>query len=350
MCDYPLNHIKKILVIRLGAIGDFVLTLPTIYALRSQFPEVHLEILGYVSVAVLALGERYANTITSFDQSGISSLFVNRDSGSEGPEPPQSLLTYLSSFDTILLFLHARWGVFPQNLKKICGPKLITYSSFPTYGEHVHMVDHLLRSLETLNIRNPDRVPKIAFTETERDFAQQFINKLNMGKGSGRRKVAIHPGSGSKKKCWQVEKFAEIIYWLRRREAVKILIISGPADEENVSRLSQMVGNFKIVQERSIKKVAAVLQRCDLFIGNDSGITHISAAVQIPTVAIFGPTDPQMWGMRGEAVRIVKSSVSCAPCSTKERELCRRQRCLEEVSVRDVFSAVNSLLQPSPQP
>ena len=78
--------------------------------------------------------------------------------------------------------------------------------------------------------------------------------------------------------------------------------------------------------------------------GNDSGITHVAAAVGIPVVALFGPTDPQVWGMRGDNVSVMyKGGFTCSPCSREEMKRCVNRRCLEEISVEDVYKKINEI-------
>ncbi|MDR4497040.1 MAG: glycosyltransferase family 9 protein [Candidatus Scalindua sp.] len=319
-------------------------TLPTIYALRKNFPDAYLEIMGYVPIAELAKGKYYADAISNFDQRGISYFFRDPELSYQETELAKSLRDYFSSFDVIFLFLRSSGKDFYENLKRIKGPEIILFDPFPPDGERVHIVDHLLESVKQLDLKISRRIPRIFLQDDDIDFAAQFIENHDLEREGNKRIVAIHPGSGSRKKCWEVEKFAEFIHLLRKRMAVTILIVSGPADRENITILLNKIRNLLVIPDMSITKVAAVLKKCSLYVGNDSGITHISAAVLTPTIAIFGPTDPAIWGVRGKSVRMVKSTVPCAPCSADERNLCKQQVCFEGITVEDVFAAVNSIL------
>jgi len=95
-----------------------------------------------------------------------------------------------------------------------------------------------------------------------------------------------------------------------------------------------------VAKELPLPTLAAVLEAAGLFIGNDSGVTHIAAAVGIPTVAIFGPTDPTVWAPRGKRVEAVCPQTPCAPCTREERTACERLRCLDEVEISSVLEAV----------
>ena len=91
--------------------------------------------------------------------------------------------------------------------------------------------------------------------------------------------------------------------------------------------------------------LAAIIKRSDLFVGNDSGITHLAAAIGTPTISIFGPTDPRMWGPRGEQVKILYKKSPCSPCSFDMRRNCFSQICLEGVTVEDVICGIRYMNQ-----
>ena len=94
-----------------------------------------------------------------------------------------------------------------------------------------------------------------------------------------------------------------------------------------------------------LDELAAILKKCSLYVGNDSGITHLAASVETPVVALFGPTDPQVWGPRGENVSILYGKRDCSPCSRQRMHECIEQRCLQALSVEEVYGKVKDLLQ-----
>jgi ADP-heptose:LPS heptosyltransferase len=120
--------------------------------------------------------------------------------------------------------------------------------------------------------------------------------------------VAIHPGSGSEKKNWPVEKFAALARWLADELAAQVLIVRGEADERVTQKLTELLGRRPITMAQGLKLVelAAVLERCVLFLGNDSGITHLAAAVGTPTVAVFGAASLPIWEPLGQYTRVVQ--------------------------------------------
>ena len=118
----------------------------------------------------------------------------------------------------------------------------------------------------------------------------------------------MHPGSGSEKKNWSAERFAAVCRWLVDELAAQLLVVQGEADERAVSALRALIAPrpFSAASGLKLMELAAVLQQCALFVGNDSGITHLAAAVGTPTVAMFGPASKSIWEPRGERVRVVQ--------------------------------------------
>ena len=122
--------------------------------------------------------------------------------------------------------------------------------------------------------------------------------------------VAIHPGSGAAEKCWPISHFAEVIKRLWE-QGHSVLLLSGPADIERMHDLLKHLSYppisemFKLLTNAPLLDVAHQLQHCRCYLGNDSGITHLAAMLGIPTIAIFGPTDPQVWRPVGPCVKVI---------------------------------------------
>jgi len=173
-----------------------------------------------------------------------------------------------------------------------------------------------------------------------RVFEQRGLNK-------NRVTVALHPGSGSIKKAWGAHSFATLAETLRSNHRAQIIVPVGPADttvSKDYFTLMPSHGSI-LLHNLPLDELAAILKQCSLYVGNDSGITHLAAAVGTPVVALFGPTDPQVWGPRGGNVSILYGKRDCSPCSRQRMHECIEQRCLEGLSVEEVYGKVKNLLQ-----
>jgi len=151
-------------------------------------------------------------------------------------------------------------------------------------------------------------------------------------------------------KCWDKAKFARLIDGLKEDYDCEILLFEGPHDREvnefilNTARCKPIV-----VRGITVKEMAAILRRCSLLVTNDSGVMHVGAAVRVPLVAIFGPTNDRWVGPLSDRCDIVKSDLPCQPCfiySTRYLE-CKAGRsfeCLNSIEVEDVLTAVKNVL------
>lgn len=289
--------------------------------------------MGYPRYLELIKCPYYTDVVSRFDQPDVSHLFV------KDAEIPRPLRDRLCRMDLIISFVSDREGVFSHNLNRVKARSVLHYDPFPGGDESIHMIDHFLESLNPLEITCTDTIPKIFLNDDDRRLGEAFVK--NSIAGSKRMLVAIHPGSGSRQKCWPAERFTALISWLNQELQAHIVVVSGPADQGIIEQIN-MGGNgdVTVADQLPLSKLAAVLKRCDLFIGNDSGITHLAAALGIHTIALFGPTDPRVWGPRGESVKILYQKSPCSPCRAETRRTCLTQRCLENIPIEEVVREV----------
>ncbi len=284
---------SRILVIRGGAIGDFILTLPAVKLLREGFPEAHLEILGYKHIIALALMSGYADAIRSIEYGALSGFF-SRDG-----ELAPALVEYFGGFQQVISYLFDPDGIFAANLRRAGVRNLITGS--PKITEQEHAARQLARPLEklALYLKNPAAILELP------DAARIAPDTL-----------ALHPGSGSATKNWPLERFLEVARnWLAPNERRKILLVGGEADAAQMARLRAELPNERVepAQNLPLPALAARLRDAGFFVGHDSGISHLAAAVGTPALLLFGPTDPAIWAPANPRVRVLR-----APSPTME--------------------------------
>jgi len=301
----------RILVIRGGAIGDFILTLPAIGALRQRWPSARLEILGYPRIAALAEGRYYADAVRSIDAAAMARFFVPK------ADLDPSLSDYFASFDLVLSYLYDPDDIFSANLARAGVRHLLCASAKP---DREHAAAHFARPLDPLGLRADPPHPRLFPNAADRAFAEEFFRTFAVAAVSDRRNlpqnepavgdrryncIALHPGSGGEHKVWPTDRWAAVIRWLRERHDCGILLIGGEADDDARRALAPF--NLHAAWNLPLPQLAAVLERCALFAGHDSGITHLAAAVGIPTLALFGPTSPDIWAPLGPRVRVVSA-------------------------------------------
>ncbi|MCZ6875264.1 MAG: glycosyltransferase family 9 protein [bacterium] len=278
----------RLLIIRGGAVGDFILTLPALGALRQTFGQAHIEVMGRPSRAILAKHPHYANQITDIEGWDIYRLFSRRAVISE------RLAAYLGAFDLIIAYLPASAAGFGDRLRQFHSGLVVTWSPEPAVG--VHATDHLLRPIRDLDHRPYDPTPQVHLTSEAIATAEQFWRQANLP-GSG--VLAFHPGSGGTRKLWPIDGWQRVMTWAAQQD-IPCIVINGPAEQEQVNQLLRQthLPAWPCTGQLSLPCLAAIIARCRLLLGHDSGITHLAAAVGTHTLALFGPTDPWSWGPR----------------------------------------------------
>ena len=283
------KRMNRILVIRGGAIGDFVLTLPTLKALREAYPHAHLEILGYKHIAVLAENRFYAQAVRSIEHGPLSSFFA------KSSKLPAELVDHFASFDLIISYLYDPDGIFENNLRR-CGVENLIHGPAKV-DDREHAARQLARPLEELGLRASDFAPRIYHSTEDREFAEDFL------RGMPRPILAIHPGSGSETKNWPIENWIEF-----GSRSGAFLIVSGEADATQCARLESewKDRDVRFAKNLPLPHLAAVLEN-SIFVGHDSGISHLAAAAGAKCILLFGPTDPDVWAPMNENVEVIRA-------------------------------------------
>jgi heptosyltransferase-2 len=306
----PDFFMNSALIIRGGAIGDFVLTLPSAHGFREAFPKVRLEMMGYMHIAELARQRFYVEAIRSMDHRSVAGFFATR--GELDPD----LSNYFASFDLIVTYLYDPDTVFFDNLKRSGAKKVVVADSRPT--GLMHASDYLAQWLSEFGIPFKKGTPILYPSEKDRQEADRILP------ANSKSIVALHPGSGSPSKNWPVRRFLELASWLKL-QGIGVLVLDGPADSEVSAAFWKDPSSRSCIRchGMALPTVAAVLQKCTAFVGHDSGISHVCAAVGTPTIVIFGPTNPKVWAPRGKSVIVLSkgSGTSSVTLEDVKKEL-----------------------------
>jgi ADP-heptose:LPS heptosyltransferase len=277
---YP---ISKILGLRGGALGDLILTLPVLREIRQAFPDAEVELLGVLPQARLAMPE-YVDQVERVDSIEFAPLFA-------ASELPQALRKRLNRFDLAVNFFADPDSVITRNLiaagirAVVGGPK--------QPSAETHAVYHLASVLEPLGLTLRDTVPALAIEPSPPGYSSR---------------LAFHPGSGSVQKNWPVDCWTELIQRFEGRFN-DFFLIGGEADEAVVEEFVACCQSPRVTTllGADLAELSQALNACTVFVGHDTGISHLAAAVGVPTVALFGPTNPDIWAPLGSHVRVVRA-------------------------------------------
>lgn len=283
----------RILVIRGGAIGDFILTLPAIRLLRDHLPETPIEILGYRQIVALAEQRFYANATRCIEYGPLAGFFHPR--ATLDPE----LSRYFSGFQQVISYLYDPDELFAGCLRR-AGVKNLLIAS-PKVGPGSHAAHQLAAPLEQLALWLEDPSACVFPSPADLSAAERL---LPAHRGP---LLALHPGSGGAQKNWPLEHWQELILAIEKRAPFDhILLIGGESDADRLTALRGLLpGKLTVLENLPLPILAAALSRCALFVGHDSGISHLAAAVGIPTVLLFGPTDPAVWAPTNPGTTVV---------------------------------------------
>jgi heptosyltransferase III len=280
--------VNRILVIRGGAIGDFVLTLPAIKLLRDRFPQAHLEILGHKHIAALAEKRFYADAVRSIESASLARFFA-KDS-----DLPAELLDYFAGFDLVLSYLYDPDGIFETNVKKSGNGTFIAGPSRLDDGERAAF--QLACPLAALRLYLTDPSAHLFPIDADRTSISSLQGNMT-----------FHPGSGSETKNWPIENWIELGNVLLSTGR-PLMIVAGEAD---TVRTHQLKAEWKdkpvrFAENLPLPHLAALLEG-SVFIGHDSGISHIAAAVGARCLLLFGPTDPAIWAPANASVIVLRA-------------------------------------------
>ncbi len=271
----------NITVWRSGAVGDFVLTLPALDALRRYGAGRPIRIVGRPSICQLF----EADAILDSEATQLLPLHTS----AHGDE---RIAAFFAECSLLLAYGQAE-GPLYEHAHNALGHRAIFWNPHPIPGHRQHITDHLLAPLrEQLAIDVPDPRPSLTLRPHELAWA---------GRLGPMPTVLAHPGSSAAGKCWPLERYTAWAQALRG-SGVEVGFISGPIERELEMALPNDIPHFR---PPNLRTLAALLAQVRLFVGNDSGPGHIAAAVGTPTLSLFGPTDPHVWSPRRETGRVL---------------------------------------------
>ena len=314
------KDISNILIISLSNIGDVVLTLPVAGVLLDKFPKANISIL---------VGMRAAEVVKDNPEFFEVIIYDKHKSLKE----KLSFLKLLrkKKYDLVVDLRHSFYPVF-------LGAKYHTPFFFRKKFPEEHRFKKHLYALERLGL-NVDRVRFPFFIPEE---SREKITAVIEGKGN-RKIVVINPAAASHLKCWGEDKFISLAKKLKEISDFFIVIIGGEKDKGKSSKISCAIdGSLDLSGKLNLKDLAALLERTNIFITNDSGPLHLASAFRIPTLAIFGPSDPVKYGPLSPINRVARRQLACSPCELAQCP--KEHQCMELLSVDEVFLAFKEIL------
>lgn len=281
----------RVTVVRPGGLGDTLLTVPTLQLMLQHVPRAALTLVGSAWAEQIEPLLTFPVRVLRFDSPSLTPLF----GAGAGADPTGAF----SGAHAVVIYGSDRDSALVRNVRRLCAGSVTTWPVRPPGHEHAAV--HFARAVAD-PVPQPLPFAELRVPQQETEWSEQWFGSRLAGQGGA---IAIHPGSGGRRKCWPPERFARLAEALDR----PILLIEGPADEEVCREVAERVPSrllFGTAAGLRVSRVAALIARCACYVGNDSGMSHLAAGLGVPTVAVFGPTDPAVWGPRGPTVRVVR--------------------------------------------
>ena len=315
----------RLLIIHHGALGDVITTFPAILRLRRSFGSIDALVRG--GLGKLAAELKVIDRWFALEAAAFASLYA----GSVDP----AVKSLLCAYDSIVLFSFSR--ELQETINKITEKKIHLIPPRPDVDQNIHVTSHIAANLAKRGL----------IDDTDNYLDALFFSKIFSGRRDKRydaAKVYLHPGSGSRKKNWEAVNFIETAAILMSNGYTPEFIL-GPA-EHFIKESLQAQGDDKIKIRifDDLLELALGLKKAGGFIGNDSGISHLAAFLGIPTVTVFGPSDPQRWKPVGRFVKTVRPSLDCSPCFEKGNVNCTTIECLHSTTPAMVTDALYSMV------
>lgn len=277
---------QRALVIRGGALGDFLLTLPVLQALRAAAPAARLEMLAYPGLAALAKSAATVDGVRSIEYGPLAGFFTR------GTVLDPALREYFGSFDLIISYLYDPDGIFRENLQAAGAPRIIVGPHRPQLAGHA--IDQLAAPLADLGLPLTSRSSRLTLTPVAHPAPT----------------IALHPGSGSAAKNWPSDRWRQLAaQLLDAAPAARLAVIGGEADVMALESFRDLASHHRTVfwENLPLPELAIRLAGAAFYLGHDTGISHLAATAGTPSLLLFGPTDPGVWSPPHEHVRVLRA-------------------------------------------
>lgn len=339
------GKIKRILIRSTNWVGDAILTTPAIRAVRKNFPHAEITILAKPWVAPIFCNNSYVDNILQYDDGGrhagwLGKVRLSKDLRRSGFD---LAILLQNAFEAALL---AYLAGIPNRLGYNTDGRrfLLTNSIRLDPGlKQVHEIEYYLGILQQAGLTLNGRHLTLMVSDEERRRAEEILGRCRL---LGQQTlVGVSPGAtyGSAKR-WFPERFASLCDRIQESSGAKIVIFGGPSEQAVGEQVCQLMKgkSVNLCGKTNLRDAVGLIERCHLFIANDSGLMHVAAALDVPLVAIFGSTNPITTGPSSSRSRIVRVPVPCSPCL--KTECPTDNRCMKEITVDMVYAVAEGLL------
>lgn len=349
-----LKNIERILIVKLSSIGDVVHSLPTLKALRDTYPQAYIAWVVEEKSKDIVVGNPYLDEVIIFEKERWKKELFKTKGARES-------LREVFNFRKLLRKKKFDLAIDLQGLMR---SGLIAYLSGAKYrigykdsremsslfynikvspnSRKPHAVESCLSIVEHLGAKVEEVEFPIWVSKEDENYVESFLKENNCNQED--LLIGLNPGASIPYKRWEKEKFASLGDILQEKYQAKVILLGSSSDVKLDQEVVSLMKKKPIDAggKTTIKQLTALIKRCSLFIGNDTGPLHIAVAVRTPVIAIFGPDNPKRTGPYGKENIIIYKNLSCGPCI--RHPTCSDFKCMKLISVEEVLEAVERLL------
>jgi len=352
------ENIKKILIIKISAIGDVLMATPAFHAVRKSFPWSRIYLLvGNWSKEIISSNPHIDEIITIEDE-----VFFK-------PWKILSLLRFILRlrrlrFDMIIpLHRSFAFSLFsfligaPERVGFDESRRNFFYTKRIATTPSMHEVDKYLQVVKSAGVRVNEIDKRMYIKIEESSFINEILDNYPVSEGD--LTICICPGGGINPKTklplknWRIEKYAKLADELIGKFGSRVIVVGSKEEKFLGEELKRLMRHkfINLVGQTSIPDLAYLISRCQLFIGSDSAPMHIADAVGTRTIALFGPTDSRVWGPYNKNNRIIKNELFCSPCYKNDGKppKCSTKECMESIMVDQVIEVIRSTIKMVPR-
>jgi len=340
--DIPPDRVRRILVIRPGGMGDMIILLPILRALQARFPAAEIDLVcERRNVDVLRLRGLEARALP-YDSNPVRFLHRLRRRKYDVAVDTEQFHNFSAIFG---LFSGApvRIGFKVNPIRNPLYSHLVNYELDGPEGKQ------FMRLLEPLGIVNASPDGEGDMREADLSLPGPIQDELRAVAPTGGFAV-LNPGSSTVYKVWRTERFAELAGRLHAEYGMAVVLTGSRKEAKLGAALAGSIRDMKcpvlsLAGRLTLGQTAAVLKQARLFVGCDSGLSHLAATLGVPSAVIFGPSDHRKWGVQNARHAVVRKSLPCAPCFIfGYHRPCRTIACMRGVTVEDVMAACRKVL------
>ncbi len=346
-----IDGIESILIVRLKALGDIALSLPIPRALRERYPKARISYLCWERYAETLEGERSIDEVIPLRKGLTRQVRMMADLRKRRFDlaidllgsPRSALITYVTGASIrIGMDVGRHEWCYHYLLPRVvmAGGKRVKCYTLESNREIVRMLRLREPGGTTGGTREETDTCAIGFpaAETEREWAESYVAGLGVDR---MRIVGIVPAATYQSKSWPIEKFVKLAEILVTDHGIVPLVLWGPGEEESARSVTRSVPGAVCAPPTSIPKLGALISQVSLLVTTDSGPKHLAVLLGIPTVTLFGPTDPVIWDPMNGKHTVMHLDLPCSPC---KKQTCSPNSCLSEIDPEDVMERISAVL------